>query len=96
MVNRTDLFPGLIDSDVVEVLKSNMKKLHLTTKLNVGFTKVEKLDNGMLRVHLDSGETIDAEKVLSALGRKPNLSGLKLDNAGVELRGDGAIKVDEY
>ena len=72
-----------------------MKKLHLDCRINTPFTGVEKLDNGMMRVNLADGTCIEAEKVLSAVGRPPNVDSLKLENAGVEVV-KGAIKVDEY
>lgn len=36
------------------------------------------------------------DKILVATGRRPNVSALKLENAGVELTPRGAIKVDEH
>jgi len=56
----------------------NMKKLHLDCRVNTPFTGVEKLDNGMYRVNLADGTSIEAEKVLSAIGRPPNVADLKL------------------
>ena len=72
-----------------------MKKLHLDVRLNTPFDSVEKLSNGMHRVNLSDGTHVDAEVVLSALGRKPNLDALNLANAGVEVS-KGAVVVDEY
>ena len=51
----------------------NMKKLHLDCRINSPFTGVEKLENGMFRVNLADGTHIEAEKVLSAVGRPPNV-----------------------
>lgn len=64
-------------------------------RLGTPFTKVEKLDDGMLRVHLAGGGHVDAEKVLAALGRPPNVEPLKAQNAGVEVK-NGAVVVDEF
>jgi glutathione reductase (NADPH) len=72
-----------------------MGKLGLDCRLATPFTKVEKLEDGMFRVHLKDGNHIDAEKVLAALGRPPNIEPLKLENAGVEVA-NGAVKVDEF
>lgn len=45
-----------------------------------------------------AGETIEiaADAVLVAAGRRPNLSGLNVQAAGVELNGRGAVKADEH
>lgn len=64
-------------------------------RLGTPFTKVEKLEDGMLRVHLADGGHVDAEKVLAALGRPPNVDPLNLQNAGVEVK-NGAVVVDEF
>ncbi len=49
-----------------------------------------------LEVHLAGGEIIAADCVLFATGRVPNSRGLGLLEAGVEVRADGSIVVDEY
>ena len=41
-------------------------------------------------------ETIDADLVLFATGRKANVKGLGLDKAGVELNAKDAVRVDEH
>jgi NAD(P) transhydrogenase len=46
-------------------------------------------------VRLESGETIIADKVLSALGRVANVDGLGLDIAGVAITQRGLVAVDE-
>jgi len=84
-----------VDQDLIPILVENMKKLHLDVRLNTPFDSVEKLSNGMHRVNLSDGTHVDAEVVLSALGRKPNLDALNLANAGVEVS-KGAVVVDEY
>mmetsp|Transcript_12465 Transcript_12465/g.20942 ORF Transcript_12465/g.20942 Transcript_12465/m.20942 type:complete len:154 (+) Transcript_12465:655-1116(+) len=77
------------------ILFDSMKKLGLDCRPNTPFKSVEKLENGLFRVLLDDGTHIDAEKVLSALGRPPNFAPLKLENAGVEVE-NNAIKVDDF
>ena len=67
----------------------------MDSRTDTPFEAVEKADNGMLRVILKEGGFLEAEKVLWALGRPPNLEGLNLENAGVEVV-KNAIKVDEY
>ena len=64
----------------------------------IGETTAEKIeqDGDRLKLHLDSGNTIVADKVLLATGRAPSTKTLDLDHAGVETGDKGEIKVDEY
>ena len=73
-----------MDQDLIEILLESMLKHGLDARAKTPFTGVTKLANGMLRVGLEDGNHIDAEKVLVALGRPPMLDGLKLENAGVK------------
>ncbi len=58
------------------------------------FTKIEKTAGG-LKGTLRSGEVIEADQVMFAIGRSPNTKGLGLEKAGVELGTFGKIKVNE-
>jgi glutathione reductase (NADPH) len=47
-----------------------------------------------LQVTLDNGQTLEADCVLRAVGRRPNTAGLGLEAAGVALDAKGAVTVD--
>jgi glutathione reductase (NADPH) len=66
-------------------------------KLNFGVlpTQIEKTEAGY-RVDLTRGAHIEADQVMIATGRRPNTSGLGLDQAGVEVDSLGAVKVDAF
>jgi len=53
-------------------------------------------DAGGLQVALTDGSVLQADAVLYATGRKPNLAELGLENVGVALDEDGAIAVDAH
>ena len=72
-----------------------MKKLGLDARSKTPFTSVEKLENGCFKVNFENGQSLEAEKILSALGRPPNFEPLNLGAAGVVVE-NGAIKVDEF
>ena len=58
-------------------------------------TAVEKLGEGEFKLVTDKSEdTFD--QVMFATGRKPNVEGLGLENAGVETKPNGVIVVDEF
>ena len=60
------------------------------------FEKVEKLDDDRLRGWTACGEVLEVDQIMLALGRMPNTEGLGLEAAGVEMRHNGAIVVDEF
>jgi glutathione reductase (NADPH) len=45
---------------------------------------------------LTGGRRIEADRVMFAIGRKPNIAGLGIDRAGVKTGPDGGIEVDAY
>jgi glutathione reductase (NADPH) len=58
-------------------------------------TKLEKSGTS-IRATLSTGETVDTDVVLYAVGRTPNTQGLGLERAGVKLDEAGAVIVDEF
>ena len=57
---------------------------------------MEKLVDGQLQLYFQDGSSHIAERIIWAIGRKPNVQGLNLDAAGVTLNDRGFIAVDEY
>jgi mycothione reductase len=51
-------------------------------------------ENGVARISLSDGSTVEAELILVATGRVPNGDLLDLDRAGIEVDHDGLIVVD--
>lgn len=95
LLARSKILRNMTDPEMIPILQENMAKLHLDCRLNAPFKSVEKLENGLLRVNLEDGTFVDAERVLSALGRPPAVDDLTLGNAGIEVV-KGAVKVDEW
>ena len=60
------------------------------------FSRIEKRPDGVLRAHLLSGAVEEADEILLAVGRLPNVEGFGLEAAGIELNKKGAIAVDAY
>lgn len=98
VVELTDgLLPG-VDRDLVRPLQSrlekHLEKIHLNTKV----VKIEKTAKG-IRASLEGEEVSDKEpnfeRVLVAVGRKPNTRDLGLEKAGVQLDDKGFVKVNK-
>lgn len=91
-----DMLLGRVDQEIVDLLVENMQKSGLNLKFKAQVAKVDKdAATGMLNVTLTDGSTMQAEEILLALGRTPNVEALGLKEVGIELESNGAVKVDE-
>ena len=87
-----------MDKDCVAVVERKLKKMGVEVMTNAKAKSWEdKGDRAVLTVELDGGKTatIDADKILLSVGRRPNSENLGLDRAGVALDKRGYITVDE-
>lgn len=84
------------DPSLQEVLTPWMEKTGVRVHKKTNVVKVEGEKGKTLAVHLDSGEKLEVDEVLWAIGRKANTRGLGLEDVGVKLDEKGDIVVDEY
>lgn len=95
IVNRSDqLLRGYDEQIRDRLLQISMTK-GIEFRFNAPFEKITRNEDATLHVEMSGGDAIDADIVLFATGRAPNVSGLGLEAAGVELNDKGAIRVDE-
>ncbi|PZQ49384.1 MAG: glutathione-disulfide reductase [Rhodovulum sulfidophilum] len=59
-------------------------------------TGLARTEDGAIAATLTDGGVIEADLVLFAIGRRPNTEGLGLAEAGVHLKHNGAVAVDEW
>ncbi len=83
------------DDDVRMHLRSEMEKRGIKFMCGHTVTAVEQA-GGAYSVKLADGQRIEADKVMFATGRKPNVKGLGLENVGVKLAANGGVAVDEF
>lgn len=96
IVNRSDqLLRGYDEALRDRLLQISLMK-GIDFKFNTAFQSIEKQDDGQLLVKLNGCDDQLVDQVMFATGRVPNVEGLGLESAGVELDDKGAIKVDEY
>jgi glutathione reductase (NADPH) len=95
VVNRSDVILRAYDAQIRDRLLQIALTKGIEFHFNVGFEKIEKAEDGSLKVHMKGCDMIEADAVMFAIGRKPNTAGLGLEHAGVELDATGAVKVDE-
>ena len=90
---RRDLLLRGFDMDLRAVLCEEMRKGGVDLRLNVNATSLTRKGSA-IAVATTTGETIEADQVLFATGRKPSVAGLGLERAGIEPAAGGAIPVD--
>ncbi|WP_420136535.1 dihydrolipoyl dehydrogenase [Sphingomonas sp.] len=91
------ILPGM-DAEVRKESNKIFKKQGMELRLSTKVTKVERSGEGaVLTVEPSAGgaaETIEADVVLVAIGRRANTDGLALDKAGLTVNKRGQIEID--
>lgn len=82
------------DKRVVKQTQAALEELGVTFHLKDAVERVERVD-GRMRATLKSGAVLEADVVMSAVGRIPNSAGLGYPEAGIEMD-RAAVKVDEH
>lgn len=97
IVEMTDhLLPG-VDADLVRPVAGMLSRSFEAVRLSTGVVRVRETGEGIAAtLKLQSGESQEAvfQKVLVATGRRPNSSGLGLENTSVTVSESGFIEVD--
>ena len=95
ILHRGDKLLRGFDDDLRAHMHIETERAGIRLSLKTTISKLEKVSGG-IRATLSSGETVDTDVVLFAIGRHPNTEGLGLERAGVKLASDGAVVVDEF
>jgi dihydrolipoamide dehydrogenase len=100
-VSIFEMLPRLVpveDEEVSKELERVFRKAKIRVETGAKCENVERTPNGVrMKVTLANGkvETVEAEKLLVAVGRAPNTTNIGLENTKVEVD-RGFIKVDPY
>ena len=83
-----------LDSDIAKRLRKQMEKEGITFHMQCG---VKQIADGEVFFETKKGQTesVGADVILMATGRKPRTEGLNLETAGITLAPSGAIPVDD-
>ena len=84
------------DHDVQESLAKEMIKKGIDIRLHTNVTELIKTSEGQITAKLDDGSELQADTVMFATGRVPNVRDLGLRDAGVHVLPGGMIPVNEY
>lgn len=97
LVEMTDRLMPKADADLVKPLAHKVDELFDAVHLNTRVTDLS-VEDEHVRVTLEGEEDASDtrfDRVLVAVGRRPNSEALNLDSTGVSLNDDGFIQVDE-
>jgi dihydrolipoamide dehydrogenase len=94
LVEMLDQLLPAEDKDVAKIVERAFKKQNITTLLGTAIEDVSATKSGVKAKAGD--QTLEADYLVIAGGRKPDFEGLGLEAAGIELEEDGKIKIDEF
>lgn len=83
------------DDDLREHLRNEMQTRGITVTCGHTITAIEKSGDEFV-TRLSDNSAIAADKVMFAIGRRPNVMGLGIDKLGVRIHEHGGIEVDDY
>ena len=84
------------DNDVQHSLAAEMQKKGVEIRLRLNVVELIRQLDGLITLKLDDGSELQADTVMFATGRVPNVRGLGLQDAGVHVMPGGMIPVNEY
>ena len=94
LVNRSDVILRHYDQQIVDRLLQISLRKGIDFRFNATIDKVERHDDGSLRICMSGCDDIEADQLLFATGRRPNIDGMGLKEVGVEIGGNCQVKVD--
>ena len=86
---------GKEEPSIAALLGQVLRDDGVDLRLEVQVERAERTADGLARVHLSDGSSVDAARVLVAVGRTPTTEGLGLEVLGIEPDETGAIAVDD-
>ena len=95
LVYRRDKILRGFDDDVRAHLSAEMSKRGVTIVTGQTVAAIDKTGDGFA-ARLSDNRAVQADRVMFAIGRRPNVGKLGLQNAGVALAPSGGIAVDAY
>jgi dihydrolipoamide dehydrogenase len=94
LVEMLDQILPLEDKDVVRVVERTFKKQGIEISTGTPVENVEVTDSSVKFTYGDNSAEVDC--LVIAGGRRPDVDGLGLEEAGVKLDENGRVQVDEY
>lgn len=92
IIEMLDHIAGNTDREISQILMKDYSEKGIDFKLNSKVVEIN--ENTVLYESEGKRSSLEAEKILMSIGRKPSISGLGLENIGVEVI-NGSVKTDE-
>jgi glutathione reductase (NADPH) len=83
------------DDDIREHLRNEMRGRGITVTCGHTISAIERSGDEFV-TRLSDNSTIASDKVMFAIGRRPNIMGLGIENLNVQIHEHGGIDVDDY
>ncbi|HEU0156154.1 MAG TPA: Si-specific NAD(P)(+) transhydrogenase, partial [Stellaceae bacterium] len=97
MIDKRDRLLPFIDGEIADALCHHLRESRATLRFNENVGRLETIDTDQgprVRLLLDSGKTVIAEKALYSVGRTGATAGLDLGAAGIDCDNRGRVAVD--
>lgn len=95
LIYRGDMFLRGFDQEVREFTAAEVAKKNVDLHFGTNIEKIEKQRDGSLRAYLTDGSVLEADTIMYATGRVPNVTDLGLENINLEQANNGAIQVND-
>lgn len=96
LVYRKDKVLRGFDEDVRDVVMEDLETAGINIITDTIFTEIKEGGSLKYQVSLKNGDVLEADTILMAVGRRAKTDGLNCEGAGIELRENGSIPVDEF
>jgi glutathione reductase (NADPH) len=93
LVNRTDVILRGYDQQIVDRLLQISLRKGIEFRFHATIEKVSRNDNGSLHIKMSGCDDIEADELLFAVGRRPNIEDMGLEAVGVAIGDEGQITV---
>jgi NAD(P) transhydrogenase len=84
-----------VDAEITEALTYHLRQNGVIFRLGEKVQSISTDENGPVVARLHSGKTVSADRLLYAVGRRPNTDRLKLEAAGLSTNERGRLEVNE-
>jgi NAD(P) transhydrogenase len=99
LIDKRDRLLPFIDTEIADALCHHLRENRATLRLSESVNNLEVVEDehgARVRLHLDSGKTVHAEKALDSVGRTGATGSLNLVSAGLACDSRGRLRVDEH
>lgn len=95
LIYRGDIFLRGFDQEVREFTATEVAKKNVDLRFGTNIEKIEKQQDGTLTAYLTDGSVLEADTIMYATGRVPNVTDLGLENISLGQASNGAIQVND-